>query len=444
MKTNRLDYSLIILGLFLLFLSDCRKQRTAYALPVVKINPVTDIGTTGFGLVIEVISDGGGDVKAGVCWSNNTMPTLLDNHLDMHTGIGRFSNGLNGLNPDTTYFVRAYATNSLGTAYSEQVTVRTLEIIPVIGTSAVSYFTSTTASSGGYVSYEGDGSVTTRGVCWSDSHDPTIANEKTSDGSGVGLFISSIIGLTPNKTYYLRAYLTYNSITLYGEEISFVLEQFTGPTVADIDGNVYHTVTIGTQVWMVENLKTTKYRNGDPVPYVAEASAWLNLNTGAYCNCNDDPNISEVYGKLYNWYAVNDSRKIAPTGWHVPNDAEWTRLTDYLMEHGYGYQGNRTWLAKSLAAKSGWSSDSWEGRVGNNQASNNSSGFTAFPAGHRLYWWEPPGIEGQWWSTSETDQKETARSRALYSDSFSIYDFLAIFFHIGVKNKGYSVRCVKD
>ena len=97
--------------------------------------------------------------------------------------------------------------------------------------------------------------------------------------------------------------------------------------VKDIDGNVYHTVTIGTQVWMVENLKVTKYRDGTPIPNKTDATEWGSLTTGAYCDYDNTVSNSTIYGKLYNWYAVNDWRNIAPTGWHVPTDAEWTTLT---------------------------------------------------------------------------------------------------------------------
>jgi uncharacterized protein (TIGR02145 family) len=101
-------------------------------------------------------------------------------------------------------------------------------------------------------------------------------------------------------------------------------------TVTDIDGNVYQTVTLGGQVWMAENLKVTRYRNGDPIPCVNDASAWSGLSTGAYCHYNNDFNNAAIYGRLYNWYAVSDSRNIAPGGWHVPTDTEWQTLVDLL------------------------------------------------------------------------------------------------------------------
>lgn len=100
--------------------------------------------------------------------------------------------------------------------------------------------------------------------------------------------------------------------------------------VTDIDGNVYHTVVIGRQVWMVENLKTTRYRNGDPIANVTGNTEWANIKTGAYCDYDNDPDNSITYGHLYNWYAVQDSRNIAPPGWRIPNDNDWKTLTTYL------------------------------------------------------------------------------------------------------------------
>ncbi|MBI4645984.1 MAG: fibrobacter succinogenes major paralogous domain-containing protein [Bacteroidia bacterium] len=101
-------------------------------------------------------------------------------------------------------------------------------------------------------------------------------------------------------------------------------------TVTDIDGNIYNTIIIGTQEWMQENLKVIHYRNGDAIPDVTGDTQWSNLSTGAYCNYNNNESNALIYGRLYNWYAVADSRNICPAGWHTPTDAEWTTLTDYL------------------------------------------------------------------------------------------------------------------
>src|ERR1035437_3093980 len=128
-------------------------------------------------------------------------------------------------------------------------------------------------------------------------------------------------------------------------------------TVTDKDGNVYHTVTIGTQTWMVENLKTTKYNDGTAIPNVTSVTGWRNLTTGAYCNYENDIANGTKYGHLYNWYAVNTG-KLAPKGWHVPTDAEWQTLGNYVKIH----LGSSGTVAKALAATTGWNTPTYVGK----------------------------------------------------------------------------------
>ena len=154
--------------------------------------------------------------------------------------------------------------------------------------------------------------------------------------------------------------------------------------VTDFDGNIYHTISIGTQIWMVENLKVIHYRNGDPITNITDNQQWFNLSTPAYCDYENTPGNSMIYGRIYNFFAVADNRNIAPEGWHVPTDAEWTILTDYLTINGYGYEGSGPDIAKSMASISGWNSFPDAGATGNDQASNNSSGFSALPGGGRF------------------------------------------------------------
>lgn len=199
-----------------------------------------------------------------------------------------------------------------------------------------------------------------------------------------------------------------------------------GGTVTDIDGNVYHTVTIGTQVWMVENLKTTKYRNGDPIPNVTGNAAWAALTTGAYCwYFNDVTTYKATYGGLYNWYAAIDSRNIAPAGWHVPTDAEWTTVTTFL--------GGEV-VAGGKLKETGTSHWSFP-----NTGATNATGFTALPGGGHMsdgafcY----AGGFGYWWTSTASDASY-ARERDLgcsYAGVGRYYDG---------KQSGFSVRCVRD
>jgi len=195
----------------------------------------------------------------------------------------------------------------------------------------------------------------------------------------------------------------------------------------DIDGNAYNSVTIGTQTWMKQNLNVTHYRNGDAIPNVIDNTAWSNITTGAYCNYENDANVAIYYGRLYNWYSVVDSRNLCPTGWHVPSDAEWTILTDYLG--GANIAGSKLKETGTLH----WNSP--------NTGATNQSGFTALPGGYR----ENEGtfydvkIVGSWWSSTESSV-----SNAWFRNMYSFDYFPDIDRHDYFKQRGFSVRCLKD
>ena len=176
--------------------------------------------------------------------------------------------------------------------------------------------------------------------------------------------------LSAGTLYYVRAYATNGAGTAYGSKISFTTSLQASGTVYDNDGNTYNYITIGTQTWMAENLKTTKYRNGETIANVTVQADWEALATGAYCWYNNDAATNKAtYGALYNWYAVADSRNIAPTGWHVPTEAEWATLIEnqgVALVAGAKLKetGNSHWKAYNTDA-------------------TNSSGFTALPGGYR-------------------------------------------------------------
>lgn len=205
-------------------------------------------------------------------------------------------------------------------------------------------------------------------------------------------------------------------------------------TVTDIDGNVYQTVKIGDQWWMAENLKVTRYSNGDVIPNVTNDDEWKNLNTGAYCVYDNDDSKIATYGLLYNWYAVNDSSNIAPEGWHVPTDAEWKELEMYLgmnqiQTDSTGYRG--TDQGMKLKSTSNWN---------NNGNGTNESGFSALPGGYHNHYYGPfddIGIYGYWWSLTEFNS-DNAWYRVLgWRDS-------AVGRVENNKRNGFSVRCVMD
>ena len=208
------------------------------------------------------------------------------------------------------------------------------------------------------------------------------------------------------------------------------------PTVTDYDGNVYQTVLIGDQCWMMENLKVTHYRNGEAIPHVTDSETWAGLTTGAYCNYgNDEGNVS-TYGRLYNWYAVDDSRKIAPEGWHVATDEEWKQLEMFLgMSQAEadttGWRGTDEGGKLKEAGTTHWASP--------NTGATNESGFTALPGGYRhvggnfhsMYWsanfWSSTELSslGAWYRTVNCDYSQVLRTNVN-------------------EPTGFSVRCVRD
>jgi uncharacterized protein (TIGR02145 family) len=211
---------------------------------------------------------------------------------------------------------------------------------------------------------------------------------------------------------------TYDDSTSIDNPITYI------DSVVDIDGNFYHAVAIGTQVWMAENLRTTKYRDGSPIPNVTDSSVWILTTEGAYCNYNNDTTHSNTYGRLYNWYAVIDTRNIAPEGWHVPTQDEWNTLVQFLG--GGAVAGGK--LKETGTAH--WNSP--------NRGATNAYGFSGLGAGTRLTIFSGIGQEGTYWNASIWAETKDPWVTSLFYNSMGAgaisYD----------EHNGLSVRCIKD
>jgi uncharacterized protein (TIGR02145 family) len=198
-------------------------------------------------------------------------------------------------------------------------------------------------------------------------------------------------------------------------------------TIKDIDSNVYTSVTIGTQVWMVENLKTTRYRNGDLIRTTFPATLDISLeSTPKYQWAYDDTESNvNTYGRLYTWYTVTDIRGVCPTGWHVPSDAEWSTLTTFLG--GDNVEGGKLKEAGTIH---------WQEP---NEGAINSSGFTALPGGYCKYdgSFYHFGSNGYWWSSTED-----STSSAYYR--YIVCDYSVVARYYSSKRYGFSVRCLRD
>ncbi len=291
--------------------------------------------------------------------------------------------------------------------------------VPLLTTAVVSSVTQTTAECGGIITSDGGAPITAYGVCWSTDATPTISDSKTTDGAGEGSFASSIAGLTNGTPFYVRAYATNSAGTGYGNEVTF------STSISDVDGNVYETVIIGSQVWMSENLEAVHYRNGDPISHVTDSTAWRYLTYGGYCNYNNDADNVATYGRLYNWLAVDDSRNVAPSGWHVPTLAEWQTLADYL---GFYY------VAGGKMKEAG--STHWQAP---NAGATNESGFSGLPGGLRDAAGRSTYMGSRayfWCSTVKTGY-------TAYSYNLNHLDS-ATYSVANVKESGLSIRCVRD
>jgi uncharacterized protein (TIGR02145 family) len=248
-----------------------------------------------------------------------------------------------------------------------------------------------------------------------------------------------------------EGYLNYRCVIGNFDTTGLVIKMIANVgNVIDADGNVYTTVNIGNQVWTVENLRTTKYSDGTAITKITDTATWYNictnkLDTPAYCYFKNTTNADSIkkFGALYNWYAVNTG-KLAPTGWHVPTDSEWTIMENYLVLHGYNYDGttdtsNYDKIAKALSAKTDWKSYTATGTIGRDLTLNNSSGFSALPCGYRDnygYFLQSYSF-CYWWSATE-DIASYAWFRVL------CYNDVDLFRYFHYKCQGYSVRILKD
>jgi uncharacterized protein (TIGR02145 family) len=408
--------------------------------PTITTNAVTSITQTSVTSGGSITSDGGLPVVSqGVVWSTSPNPTVsLPTKTTNSAGIGTFSSNITGLSPNTLYYVKAYATNSVGTRYGNEVSFKTLilPVPPIVITTSSTDISYMTITSGGNVTFNGGSDVIARGVIWSKTEVPTITlTTKTVNGIGNGSFFSYLFGLTPNTTYYLRAYATNSAgLTGYGkvDTIRTRVWENCPSTIKDIDNNVYNVVTIGFQCWTKENMKVSKYSNGDEIPIIINGVTWASLTSGSRSwYLNDSVTYENPYGNLYNWYASSDSRGICPTGWHVPTDSEWITLTDYLG--GEGVAGG-----KMKATGNAYE----EGNIG----ATNSSGFTGYGGGWREGTQEPGyfdgqfdriKLEGRFWSSSSYSNQWAWSQKLNYNNQI-------INRGPEKKGRGFSVRCLRN
>ena len=400
--------------------------------PIVYTNEVTSIAQTTATCGGNVIGDGGAMVTArGVCWSTSPNPTTEDNKTIDGNGIGLFVSYLSGLSANTLYYVAAYATNSVGTAYGSQVTFTTLSgpILPTVTTNNdVNNITQTTATSGGNVTSDGGAAITARGVCWNTSPIPTLANSHTIDGSGTGMFVSNLTGLTQNTHYYIRAYATNNTGTAYGNEVSFTtlsnwscgdpitITHLVSGGVAPVDKTVsYGTVTNipgePTKCWITSNLGAD--HQATAVNDTTEASAGWYWQFNRKQGYRHDGSFLipawtiSVIIENSDWLSSNDPCTIElGNTWRIPTYTEWNNVN----------------------TSGGWTN--WNGPW--NSGLKLHAGGYLMPNGGWLY---DRGSQGHYYTGMQFDD-QNARE----------FGFTSTTTYVGWGGKayGFTLRCIKD
>ena len=407
-----------------LLMSSCKKDPT---LPVLTTDEAIEITTNSATISGNVTEDGGAEITArGICWGTVTMPTLSDNFKPSGTGPGKFSCVISELEPNTEYYVRAFAENRVGIAYGNEVTFKTGIATPSVTTGQVTDITLNSAVCAGTVINSGGAPVIEKGICWSQAPDPDLDDSHASVSAGTDTYTCTLTGLSSGSRYYARAYAKNEGGTAYGEQVVFSTK------VLDIEGNIYGTVCIGNQVWMTENLKVLKYNDGSAIPNVTDNDDWKLLTTGAYCWYDNNMNYKNTIGALYNWYAAGTG-KICPTGWHVPTNEDFNNLELFL---GMNPESIDLWdwrgtdQGTQLKNTIGW-------KAGEN--GTNSSGFCAIPGGYRY------GADGgfnalekltYYWCSERND--ELAWYRRLDGPETGIFKGSTY------KRGGKYIRCIKD
>lgn len=395
---------------------------------------ITEITLTSAKSGGDIATDGGAAITAkGICWNTSANPTIANNKTNDGTGATGFVSSITALTQGTIYYVRAYATNKAGTSYGNQVTFTTQALkAPELKTTALSTITLNSAISGGNISSDGGAPVTERGIAWGTATAPTTANHVVTSGTGPGNFVSNITGLTPGTIYFVRAYATNSISTAYGNEIKF------STSISDVENNIYRTVPIGNQLWMAENLRTTRYKNNTPIVFMPDSLMWMHDSIGvpAYSIYRNNTLNKAKYGLIYNWFTI-PTGNLCPDGWHVPTQTEYKTMeiavgipADSIDTWGWRGNGVGTKLKDSI----GW-------LTGNG---TNASGFKAVPSGYRAWndaQYRALGTINYLWTATDdaiNNKPKVAWYRRLDATDHRVYNATT------VKNGGKGIRCIKN
>jgi uncharacterized protein (TIGR02145 family) len=438
-------------------------------LPTVLTYDVTEIDSLSARFNGAVTKDGGRTVsERGFCYDTIQIPTIKKKRIASGSNVGAYTAIISKLNYGTTYYVRAYATNENGTSYGREKNFKTLPEVGEVAIDSISTIDSTSATIYGRIISDGRGTIKEVGVCYAlfTSQGSDISDMKVNTSVVKGNFSVKVSGLIWSERYTARAYILNDAGLYYGKNVSFYtcscndrFEYF----IDSRDSHKYKAIKIGTQIWMAENLAYLPSVNNISESSPTAGKYYVYNFTGTIVSEAKATTYYTAYGVLYNWPAAmagasNSSnaptgiKGICPTGWHLPSDAEWTTLSSYLTNNGFGDGGSGDDIAKAIVSKTGWESSFSAGTSGNDLANKNISCFSALPGGGNckssaqydangnraaLYCVITAGKNGLWWS-STANGTDYAWGRSMSDRSTKLQRSSSFRYY------GLSVRCVKD
>lgn len=413
--TNIILKATVLTTIVAFFFVSCNEEDPANK-PSVTTVSTADITFSSVTISANIASNGGSKIIAkGICYGTTTAPTVEGDTTNQGEGNENFVSHLSDLTPNTTYYVRAYATNAVGTSYGEELSFTTQTGLAEV-TLTVTEITYKKASVSLSITFSGASDITNSGFVYSSENSvPTIMDIMWPTGSSELNIQHYLTELTIGTTYYVRAFAQNAQGMAYSNVVEITTLSI--PEATDIDGNTYGTVVIGDNAWMTENLKVTKFSNGDAIPTTVNATNNEVAPIYQWVYNDDDANLN--FGRLYTWYVATDSRNVCPTGWHVPNYEE----LNTLRESAYALRevGTTSW---------------------NNNSGTNTTGFSAKGSGIR-------DIFGTYAHLKNTFALQSTDVDPGNSDNFSaivlgVYYADDVPFYGGYKNMGTSIRCVAD
>jgi uncharacterized protein (TIGR02145 family) len=413
------------------------------ALPMVITNDITNISEKTAAVSARITKDGGAPiVSRGIYFNTLGVENAINDSTVNCNMDDSFVCNLNNLSPGTLYFVRTYADNIAGRTLGNIIRFVTAGkgANPTVFTEEVDDVLSISVLVRGRLTALGGSEVTEYGICWSTNRKPTLKDHVIKTEMDKMDFSCYVFGLIPKTTYYVRAFASNSFGTAYGTEKQFTTGEIPTKGTFEYAGRKYTYQPIGTQTWMTENLAYLPSVSPSELESEKDAHYYVYGYEGTNVDSAKSSTNYLKYGVLYNWKAATTA---CPGGWHLPSKEEIIILTNYLTNYGYGFGTSNQSIAKSMASNDGWDSFPMPGTVGENQISNNSSGFNALPAGQRSIYGTDKASDmgklGIFWTGSVFG----ANNPYIYSLGIT-YSNSTVQPYPADKRLGFSIRCIKD